>query len=140
MHIHKINVNIKGRRGEKPLKKIILNAFRTELSKINFCMDDMPYHLKRIYLCGENSRELSWELNRNEHLDMAHNEINIVVQYNDLIKKVNTQLKFKKIASIILIFFNWVYYPLYYMLIYLFRKQNHKKMISLIPNLNVNQF
>lgn len=120
------------------LKKIVLHYFRTELSKINFCMDDMPYHLKRIYLCGENSGELSWELNRNEHLDMAHNEINIV-QYNNLIKVVNAQLKFNKIASVMLTFFNWVYYPFYYLLIYLFRRHNHKKMISLIPNLNVKK-
>lgn len=52
--------------------------FRKELSKVVFCMEDMPYHLKRIYLVGENSMETPWCINKNDCLDITHHEIDII--------------------------------------------------------------
>ena len=41
-------------------------------------MEDMPYHLKRIYLVGENNHRNPWYINKNECLDITHHEIDII--------------------------------------------------------------
>lgn len=42
----------------------------------------MPYHLKRIYLVGENNVENPWCINKNDCLDITHHEIDII-KYSD---------------------------------------------------------
>lgn len=43
-----------------------------------FCLEDMPYHLKRIYLVGENNTQNPWCINTNDCLDITHHEIDIL--------------------------------------------------------------
>lgn len=38
----------------------------------------MPYHLKRIYLVGENNTQNPWCINTNDCLDITHHEIDIL--------------------------------------------------------------
>ena len=59
--------------------------YRNELPRMVFCMEDMPYHLKRIYLVGENNIYNHWCLNQNDCLDITHHEIEII-KNNDFLQ------------------------------------------------------
>ena len=48
-------------------------------------MEDMPYHLKRIYLVGENNVQNPWCINKNDCLDITHHEIDIL-KNNDFLQ------------------------------------------------------
>ena len=54
------------------------------LSKTEFLREDLPYHVKRIYLSGENNHKKPWSISQEEYFDI-YREIDII-KYKETVR------------------------------------------------------
>jgi hypothetical protein len=106
-----------------------LVARREESSAVpKFIVEDLPYHIKRIYAHGENSYQRPWNLKASTQFDSSLDPTLL----DEFLRRFNEMARYSKFERWTLMCLRILYYPIYFVLGKWLKKNKFKALESFI--------